>query len=68
MGGDDGGDIVATGTPEDIAQVPTSYTGQFLRDILPAVSNTPAAKSGGDGKRRKVTRQKRARAKAAARA
>ena len=33
-GGDDGGQIVATGTPEEVAQVPTSYTGQFLKKIL----------------------------------
>ena len=30
-GGDGGGHIVATGTPEDIAEVTTSYTGQFLK-------------------------------------
>ncbi len=33
-GGDGGGTIVATGTPEQIAQVPESYTGQFLKIIL----------------------------------
>ena len=33
-GGDGGGTIVATGTPEQIAQVPESYTGQFLKKIL----------------------------------
>jgi excinuclease ABC subunit A len=27
-GGDKGGDIIATGTPEEIAQVKKSYTGQ----------------------------------------
>ena len=30
-GGDNGGDIIATGTPEDVAKVQNSYTGQFLR-------------------------------------
>ncbi|MDJ0663598.1 MAG: excinuclease ABC subunit UvrA [Acidimicrobiia bacterium] len=34
-GGDDGGRIVAAGTPEDIVEVPESYTGKFLRDLLP---------------------------------
>jgi excinuclease ABC subunit A len=29
-GGDGGGEIVATGTPEEICAVPESYTGQFL--------------------------------------
>ncbi|MEZ5176192.1 MAG: excinuclease ABC subunit UvrA [Acidimicrobiia bacterium] len=33
-GGDDGGDIVAVGTPEEIASVPESYTGKFLREVL----------------------------------
>src|SRR4249920_79006 len=35
-GGDAGGEIVAVGTPEDVAQVEGSYTGQFLRSVLPA--------------------------------
>jgi excinuclease ABC subunit A len=33
-GGSGGGTVVAEGTPEDVAQVASSYTGQFLRDIL----------------------------------
>jgi excinuclease ABC subunit A len=33
-GGDDGGWIIAEGTPEEVAQVPTSYTGRFLADYL----------------------------------
>jgi excinuclease ABC subunit A len=33
-GGDGGGEIVAAGTPEDIAQVGRSYTGQFLAPVL----------------------------------
>lgn len=33
-GGQGGGTIVAQGTPEEVAQVPTSYTGQFLRKAL----------------------------------
>ena len=33
-GGDRGGTIVATGTPEEIAQNPNSYTGQYVREIL----------------------------------
>ncbi len=32
--GDKGGYVVAVGTPEDIAQNPNSYTGQFLRKYL----------------------------------
>jgi excinuclease ABC subunit A len=33
-GGDDGGKILATGTPEDLAKVKQSYTGQFLLKVL----------------------------------
>jgi excinuclease ABC subunit A len=33
-GGDAGGYIIAEGTPEQVAQVEGSYTGQFLRDVL----------------------------------
>ena len=33
-GGDRGGRVVATGTPEQIAQAPGSYTGQYLRAVL----------------------------------
>ncbi len=33
-GGSGGGTIVATGTPEEIAQVAASYTGQYLRKLL----------------------------------
>lgn len=33
-GGDGGGQVVATGTPEDICQVKESYTGQYLKPVL----------------------------------
>lgn len=33
-GGDKGGTVVATGTPEKISQNPKSYTGQFLKKVL----------------------------------
>ena len=33
-GGDGGGMVVASGTPEEICQVPESYTGQFLKPYL----------------------------------
>jgi excinuclease ABC subunit A len=48
-GGDGGGKIVAEGTPEDIAAVKDSFTGQFLKALL---AKRPAAKvKGGTGKR-----------------
>jgi excinuclease ABC subunit A len=33
-GGDGGGDIVAIGTPEDVAEIEKSYTGHFLKELL----------------------------------
>ena len=33
-GGSDGGEIVAEGTPEDVAKVKKSFTGKFLKDVL----------------------------------
>jgi excinuclease ABC subunit A len=33
-GGDDGGYVIATGTPEQVAKNPKSYTGQFLKQEL----------------------------------
>ena len=33
-GGDEGGTIVGTGTPEEIAQMPDSWTGKFLKKML----------------------------------
>ncbi|MGW6730917.1 excinuclease ABC subunit UvrA [Nocardia sp. NPDC055029] len=46
-GGSGGGTVVATGTPEDVAQVSGSYTGQFLKEVLaaPAPVLPPAKKA-----------------------
>ena len=33
-GGDGGGEIVATGTPEEVAEEPRSHTGHYLKDML----------------------------------
>ena len=33
-GGEGGGEIVATGTPEEVAEVKASYTGQYLKPVL----------------------------------
>lgn len=35
-GGDRGGTVVATGTPEEVAENPNSYTGEFLKRVLQA--------------------------------
>ncbi len=48
-GGDKSGEIVAEGTPEDVAGVARSYTGQYLKDILARserVESGPAMKLG----------------------
>jgi excinuclease ABC subunit A len=66
-GGDAGGRVVATGTPEEVAARPGSYTGQFLRRVLdgrglparsappprPAPPRAPAASRGGKGLERR---------------
>ena len=33
-GGDNGGTVIACGTPEEIAEVPESWTGQYLKKAL----------------------------------
>jgi excinuclease ABC subunit A len=44
-GGSGGGMIVAEGTPEQVAAVPASHTGVFLKDVLQDVER-PAGKTG----------------------
>jgi excinuclease ABC subunit A len=41
-GGEAGGEVIATGTPEEVAEVEESYTGQFLRQVLPKVAAAAA--------------------------
>jgi excinuclease ABC subunit A len=45
-GGSGGGSIIATGTPEDVAAVPTSYTGQYLRPLLSRRASVTRRKAG----------------------
>jgi excinuclease ABC subunit A len=33
-GGDGGGELIAEGSPEQVAKIKASYTGQFLADLL----------------------------------
>ena len=33
-GGDDGGEIIAVGSPEDVARIKSSYTGQYIAGYL----------------------------------
>jgi excinuclease ABC subunit A len=43
-GGDEGGKLIASGTPEQIAAVPASYTGQFLKPLLGKTAKPAAPK------------------------
>ena len=46
-GGDKGGEVIATGTPEKVAANPASYTGQFLQHVLtPAATPQPSKAKG----------------------
>jgi len=51
-GGDKGGYVIATGTPEDIAQVENSHTGQYLRPYLERRAAPPAHANGTKPKRK----------------
>ena len=55
-GGDGGGEIVASGTPEEVAANPKSATGEYLARMLPA-PRTPVARV--TGKRIATPRQRR---------
>src|SRR5207244_1435713 len=39
--GDDGGEIVGTGTPEQIAKIDSSHTGKFLKHVIPSGREGP---------------------------
>jgi excinuclease ABC subunit A len=41
-GGEAGGEVIASGTPEQVAEVEESYTGQFLRQLLPSAAAAAA--------------------------
>ena len=42
-GGDGGGQIIAAGTPEDVAATPGSFTGEFLQPLLSSASERKSA-------------------------
>jgi excinuclease ABC subunit A len=51
-GGDDGGELIATGTPEQVAASPESHTGQYLARLV-----EPAARPAGRAKQRQPRRR-----------
>ncbi|WP_344309195.1 excinuclease ABC subunit UvrA [Brevibacterium samyangense] len=64
-GGRGGGTVVAQGTPEEVAQVPESYTGQFLGDlfarrgrVITDVAPAKRGKTSGSAPARKASAQK----------
>ena len=44
-GGAAGGDLVAAGTPEEVARTPASYTGRYLRHVLGMSDEPPARRA-----------------------
>jgi excinuclease ABC subunit A len=54
-GGSGGGTVVATGTPEQITEVPESWTGRFLRPLLPALATEATAAAVGAAKAEPTT-------------
>jgi excinuclease ABC subunit A len=60
-GGDEGGLVIAAGTPEEVAAEPASHTGRFLAELLPAAG----VSSNGTGPR-KAKKPRKSRAKALA--
>ena len=61
LGGDAGGEIVAEGTPEQIARSPTSLTGKYLRPMLGLGAN---GRSNGAKPKAALAKPKRVKAKA----
>jgi excinuclease ABC subunit A len=59
-GGVNGGRIVVTGTPEEVAACPDSFTGQYLKPLLERASVKPELV---ESKPRKAARSTRAKAK-----
>ncbi|MFZ4603120.1 MAG: excinuclease ABC subunit UvrA, partial [Caulobacterales bacterium] len=55
-GGDGGGRIVASGTPEDVARVPESWTGRYLAETLRRHEERRAARNAPTPRKRKAAR------------
>ncbi len=58
-GGDGGGRVVATGTPEQIAKCAKSYTGKFIKDKLPKRAARAAAGNGAPAKKKTTAKRKK---------
>ena len=45
-GGEEGGQLVTSGTPEEVARMDNSHTGRFLRELLPRLGSAGAPPAG----------------------
>jgi excinuclease ABC subunit A len=57
-GGAAGGEVIAAGTPEQVAQNPRSYTGQFVKPLLDRAHRSTRAASGGGGSGKRTARER----------
>jgi excinuclease ABC subunit A len=57
-GGDGGGEIVAAGTPEDVAAEARSYTGQYLNELFKRRPGKPGTKKASAAARSNLTERK----------
>jgi excinuclease ABC subunit A len=55
-GGEEGGEAIATGTPEQVAAEPQSYTGRFLSQLLTPTAKPGKAAAPGGGRRRRTAK------------
>ncbi|MDK2880011.1 MAG: excinuclease subunit [Thermoanaerobacteraceae bacterium] len=62
-GGDRGGEVVATGTPEEVAENPDSYTGQFLKKVLVVKTKGSKTKESKTGESKAIKTPKTSRKK-----
>jgi excinuclease ABC subunit A len=58
-GGAAGGEIIATGTPEEVAQIERSYTGQFVKPLLERAKRTRSSSANGGGGNGRSRRERR---------
>jgi excinuclease ABC subunit A len=62
-GGDRGGEVVATGTPEEVAENHDSYTGQFLKKVLEVKTKGSKTKESKTGESKAIKTPKTSRKK-----
>jgi excinuclease ABC subunit A len=51
-GGEAGGEVIAIGTPEEVAGNPDSYTGRFLTELVEPAEPAPKPKRTGKARKR----------------